>query len=181
MTLLSLQFGLFRTLVCSRTALALENLALRQQLAAFRRSVARPRLRRRGRMYWVCLSQIWNGWRSTLVIVQPATVVSWHRQGFRLYWRWKSHGGKAGRPKVEREIRDLGRRRVSHFNVTANPSSAWTAQQITEAFPYDSAPRYLMRDRDGIYGEEFQRRMKCLGIEEVVSAPRAPWQNPHIE
>src|SRR5665213_993450 len=106
MSSLSLLLGLLRALVCSRTELVFENLALRQQLAAFRRSVARPRLRRRDRMFWVCLSRIWNGWRSTLVIVQPATVVGWHRQAFRLYWRWKSRGGKPGRPQVEREIRD---------------------------------------------------------------------------
>ncbi|HEY2837667.1 MAG TPA: integrase core domain-containing protein, partial [Pirellulales bacterium] len=75
----------------------------------------------------------------------------------------------------------LDRRRVLHFNVTANPSAQWTAQQAVEAFPYDAAPRFLQRDRDGIYGDDFRRRIKNLGIEEVVSAPRSPWQNPYVE
>jgi transposase InsO family protein len=73
------------------------------------------------------------------------------------------------------------RRRVVHFNVTANPSAAWTAQQVIEAFPYDESPRYLIRDRDGIYGERFTRRVKAMGIEEVVIAPQSPWQNPYVE
>jgi putative transposase len=78
-------------------------------------------------------------------------------------------------------VLSLDRRRVVHFNVTTNPSAAWTAQQIVEAFPFDSAPRFLQRDCDGIYGDEFRRRVKNLGIEEVVSAPRSPWQNPYVE
>jgi putative transposase len=78
-------------------------------------------------------------------------------------------------------VLSLDRRRVVHFNVTAHPSSQWTAQQINEAFPFDEAPRFLQRDRDGIYGEVFQRRVESLGIEEVVSAPRSPWQNPYVE
>ncbi|MFH1144019.1 MAG: integrase core domain-containing protein [Candidatus Eisenbacteria bacterium] len=73
------------------------------------------------------------------------------------------------------------RRRVLHFNVTANPTAEWTAQQIVEAFPWDNAPRFLLRDRDGIYGEHFCRRVRNIGIEEVVIAARAPWQNPFVE
>jgi len=73
------------------------------------------------------------------------------------------------------------RRDIVHFAVTANPTAAWTARQITEAFPWDEAPRYLLRDRDGMYGEEFIARVKVMGIEKVVSAPRSPWQNPYIE
>ena len=78
-------------------------------------------------------------------------------------------------------VLSLDRRRAVHFNVTTHSSAQWTAQQIVEAFPFDSAPRFLMRDRDGIYGEAFQRRIKNLGIEEVVSAPRSLWQNPYVE
>jgi hypothetical protein len=70
------------------------------------------------------------------------------------------------------------RRQVMHFNVTDSPAAAWTAQQIVEAFPDDSAPRYLLRDRDSIYGGEFRRRVRSMGIGEVVTAPRSPWQNP---
>jgi len=73
------------------------------------------------------------------------------------------------------------RRRVVHFNVTEHPTAQWAAQQLVEAFPYDSAPRYMLRDRDTIYGEKVRRRIKSLGIEEVVTAPRSPWQNPFVE
>ena len=73
------------------------------------------------------------------------------------------------------------RRRVVHFNVTANPYAQWTAQQIVNAFPYEEAPRFLIRDRDSIYGQYFRGRMQGLGIEEVFIAPRAPWQNPYCE
>jgi putative transposase len=73
------------------------------------------------------------------------------------------------------------RRRVIHFNVTEHPSAAWTAQQIIEAFPEDTAPRYIIRDRDSIYGQEFRRRVEGMGIEEVVTAPQSPWQNPYAE
>ena len=73
------------------------------------------------------------------------------------------------------------RRKVVHFNVTDLPTAAWTAQQIVEAFPDDSAPRYLLRDRDGIYGEEFRRRVTGIGIAEVLAAPRSPWQNAFVE
>ena len=73
------------------------------------------------------------------------------------------------------------RRRVVHFNVTANPTAQWTAQQITEAFPFDETPRYMIRDRDGIYGDFFRKRVKNMGIDEVRIAPRAPWQNPYCE
>jgi transposase InsO family protein len=73
------------------------------------------------------------------------------------------------------------RRRVVHFNVTRHPTERWTAQQILEAFPYESAPRYLIRDRDSIYGAWFRRRVRGMGIEEVMIAPRSPWQNPFPE
>ena len=73
------------------------------------------------------------------------------------------------------------RRKVLHFNVTANPTAQWTAQQIVEAFPWDSAPKYLLRDRDAIYGGEFRKRIHAMGIEQVLSAPRSPWQNPFVE
>jgi len=73
------------------------------------------------------------------------------------------------------------RRRIVHFNVTADPTAQWTAQQMVEAFPFDTAPRYLIRDRDGIYGEKFRLRVRSLAIEEVLTAPRSPWQNPYAE
>lgn len=73
------------------------------------------------------------------------------------------------------------RRRVVHFNVTEDPSAKWAAQQVIEAFPYDEAPRYLIRERDGIYGEFFKCRVHGMNIEEVLIAPKSPWQNPYVE
>ena len=246
-----------------RAALVAENLALRQQLAVLRRQAKRPQLRQRDRIFWVWLRRFWAGWRSALVLVQPDTVVGWHRQGFKLYWRWKSR--KTGRPQIDPEMRSLirrmsmenplwgtprvqaelrllgfdvaestvakymvkrrpgppsqswrsflknhrdctaacdffvvptitfrllfcfvilghGRRRILHFNVTEHPSARWTAQQMVEAFPADGTePRYLLRDRDSIYGSFFKQRVKNMGIKEVLIAPRSPWQNPYCE
>jgi transposase InsO family protein len=209
------------------------------------------------------LSRLWSGWRRSLVIVKPETVLAWHRRGFKLYWRWKSRKRGPGRPKVSREVRELirkmnlsnpgwgaprihgellklgidvgetsvalymvrhkrppsqtwrtfldnhlrqlvavdffvvptltfrilfvfvvlahDRRRILHFNVTAHPTAAWTAQQIREAFPWDTAPRFLVRDRDGIYGKAFQDCVTAMGVEEVKTAQQSPWQNPYAE
>ena len=96
-----------RALLFGSAAIALENLALRHQLLVLQRSVRRPRLARWDRVFWVWLSRVWVSWRSTLVIVQPATVLTWHRQGFRLYWRWKYRRNPVGRPKLDAEIRRL--------------------------------------------------------------------------
>ncbi len=251
----------FRGLVRDRTDLATENLALRQQLAVVTVRKRRSRLRRRDRIFWVWLSRLSSNWRSVLVIVQPETVVQWHRLGFRLYWRWKSRA-KLGRPNIEPEIRSLirrmsrenpiwgvpriqselallghavceatvrkyrirhrnppsqtwrtfldnhlqdivaidfftvptatfrilfafvvlrhDRRHVIHFNVTAHPTAAWTAQQMIEAFPDDTAPPFVIRDRDRIYGRYFRTRVANMGIEEVVCSPRSPWQKDHV-
>jgi transposase InsO family protein len=73
------------------------------------------------------------------------------------------------------------RRRIVHFNVTEHPTAAWTAQQVVEAFPDNTAPRWLLRDRDAIYAEAFRRRVSGMGIGEVLSAPASPWQNPYAE
>jgi putative transposase len=73
------------------------------------------------------------------------------------------------------------RRRVINFNVTEHPTAAWTAQQLVEAFPDDWAPAYLLRDRDKVYGHQFQHRAKGMGVEEVLTAPQSPWQNPFAE
>jgi transposase InsO family protein len=73
------------------------------------------------------------------------------------------------------------RRRIVHFNVTAHPTAEWTGQQLREAFPFEEVPRYLLRDRDGIFGADFAKQVRNLGIEEVLSAPRSPWQRAYIE
>ena len=101
---------LIRALFRNRAQLAVENLALRQQLAILKEKTKRPKLRPRDRVFWVWLSRFWANWRSALLVVQPDTVLRWHRQGFKLYWRWKSQTGKVGRPKIELEIRRLIRR-----------------------------------------------------------------------
>jgi putative transposase len=73
------------------------------------------------------------------------------------------------------------RRRVVNFNITQDPTARWTAQQVVEAFPWDTAPRFLLRDRDGVYGADFRRRVQSMGIEEVIIAARSPWQTPYVE
>jgi putative transposase len=256
-------FLFFRAFIMGRAAAAIENLALRQQVAVFKQSVKRPKLRPRDRVFWVLLSRLWPNWRSALAIVQPETVIKWHRKGFTSYWKWKSRKGKPGRPPIEPKIRDLirrmsrenptwgaprivselallghkvveetvakymvrtrkppsqtwrtfltnhvpeiaacdfftvptatfrvlyvfivlrhDRRQVVHFNVTTNPYAEWTAQQIINAFPYEEAPRFLIRDRDDIYNAYFTERVEGMGIEEVPTAARSPWQNPYCE
>ena len=112
-----------RAMLIPKVHLAFENLALRQQVAVSIQSAKRPRLRTRDRVFWVLLSRSWPNWRSALAIVQPETVIRWHQQGFKLYWRWKSRRKKPGRPPIEREIRDLIRR-MSRENPT------WGAPRI---------------------------------------------------
>jgi len=95
----------------SRAALQLENLALRHQIGVLQRSSRkRPKLTLVDRLLWVWLSRIWSGWRPALAIVRPETVVAWHRKGFRLFWTWKVRHGQLGRPVISREVRDLIRK-----------------------------------------------------------------------
>lgn len=96
--------------MAGREHLVLENLALRQQLAVLRRRAPRPKLRLVDRLFWVALSRLWPRWREVLHIVTPGTVIAWHRAGFRLFWRWRSRGG---RPTVSEELRVLVRRMSS--------------------------------------------------------------------
>jgi len=106
-----------------RSQLVLENLALRQQLVVLSRQRPRPSLRRRDRFFWVCLSKLYSGWRSALVVVQPETVVRWHQQGFRLWWRWKSRVKRVGRPRLAKEVRALLQR-------MARENATWGAPRI---------------------------------------------------
>ena len=242
--------------------LALENLALRQQLAVWKAREPRPRLTEMDRIFWVVLSRLWTSWRHSLQVVRPETVVGWHRQGLRRYWAWKSRQ-RRGRPRIRAELRDLirrmsranplwgaprihgellklgltvsqatvskymirprrapsqtwrtflknhpvelialdfftvptatfrvlfvlvmlthSRRRLVHFNVTEHPTAEWAARQLLEACALEEAPRYLVRDRDQVYGERFSRQAKTLEIREAVTAPRSPWQNAYAE
>ena len=165
----------------SRRTQALEILALRQQLAVYKRTAKRPVLRAHERVFWVWPSRVWTGWRSALIIVKPETVIAWHRRGFLLYWTWRSRRRRSpGRPRVSREIRGVVRR-VLHFGVTSHPSAEWSGNHVVQAFPLERAPRTMIRDRDAIYGEAFRRRLKHLGIEEVITAPMSLWQDPYAE
>jgi transposase InsO family protein len=137
---------------------------------------------------WVGLARVWAGWRQALVIVSPDTVLRWQRRRFREYWTRLSGRSRGGRPPVTAcvvlfvlVVLAHHRRRVVHFNITEHPTAAWTTQQIVDAFPYDSAPSYLLRDRDQVYGEQFRHRVKGMRIEEVLTAPHSPWQNPFAE
>ncbi len=78
-------------------------------------------------------------------------------------------------------VLSLDRRRIVHFNVTSNPTADWTSLQLIQAFPFDTAPRYLIRDRDGIYGPKVIDTLDILDIEQIPTAPRAPWQNGYCE
>ena len=245
----------------SRRNLLLENLALRHQLLVLGRNARRPRLNPLDRALWAWLSHTGSGWRIRLLVVQPDTVIQWHRKGFRLFWKWKSRPPNPGRktvkpdtitlirnmsqanplwgaPRTHCKLLKLGitvaqrtvgkymvqqsrrsstqnwkaflrshlgqmvsvdfltvptlrfqvlylflvlsheRRKVLHFNVTEPPSAPWTAQQLREAFAFTSPAKYLLRDRDGIYGLDFQRCAEALGLEQLRIAPRSPWQSP---
>ena len=115
-------FESLRTLVSTaissckpRRELALENLALRQQLAVFKRTVKRPKINNADQAFWLALMRLWSRWREALLVVKPATVIAWHRKGFRLFWAWKSRR-RGGRPKVDAEIRALVQR-MAEANV----------------------------------------------------------------
>jgi hypothetical protein len=95
----------------SRAAVELENLALRHQIGVLQRSAAkRPKLTTSGRLFWICLSRLWRDWRSALVVVKPETVVAWHRASFQLFWTWKVRRGPPGRPLISHEVRHLIRK-----------------------------------------------------------------------
>jgi len=180
------------------------------------------------------LARSWRNWRTALIVVQPDTVVRWHRDWLRRRWTRRSQQPDHG------ELRTLGvdvsegtvsrlleprtrapsqtwrtfltnhlataasmdfftvptltgrvlfvvialshvRRRIVHFNITEHPTAEWTAQQVVDAFPDDTAPKWLDRDRDSVYSETFRRRVAGMGIAEVISAPASAWQNPYGE
>ena len=128
------------------------------------------------RLFWVGLSQFWSGWHHTLIFVQPNTVVRWQRERFRRFWARLSRpkGPRRGRPSVASEIRRLIRQ-----VAIANPLwRAPVAQQIVEAFADRETPRYLIRDRDGVSGNEVWSRLKSVGNGEVLTAPQSPGRTP---
>ena len=247
----------------SRARLEAEIILLRHQLNVLRRRVpSKPRLAVADRLLFVWLYRLVPSVLSAIAIVQPETIIRWHRKGFRLYWRWKSRA-RGGRPKIPVEIRRLiremslanrlwgasrihgellklgievaqstvakymvrhrpqtsqtwktflhnhaagigamdflvvptigfrllfvlvilrhQRRRLISLNVTDHPTAEWIARQITDAFPWDEAPDYLIRDRDVSYGHAVTRRLAAMGIRDHPTALRSPWQNGHAE
>jgi putative transposase len=243
-------------------AVALENLALRQQLAMYRRRRLKPAARWPDRLFWVGLRRLWPDWASALVVVRPATVIGWHRRGFSWYWARRSRtiGGRPaldrhlrqlilrmaeanplwGAPRIHGELLKLGlnvsertisrllprrrrppsqtwrtflqnhvgtlvavdfftvptvtcrvlfvfvvlahdRRRILHVNVTPHPTSTWTRQQLREAFPWHVPSRFVLHDRDAIFDVALRSTVAALGLAEVRTAPRSPWQNPFVE
>ena len=243
----------------SRSRLEAENLFLRHQLnIALRRAPSRIRLSGSDRALLVLMTKLWPNLVGMARLVQPETILRWHRTGFGVFWRWKSRN-RAGRPKIDRGLRDLirrmstenplwgasrihgellmlgfevaqstvskymvrgrkppsqswktflrnhgeaiaavdicvvptvtfellfaflvvghGRRHLLWFEVTRRPTAEWLARQITEAFPWASAPTYLVRDNDRAYGLVFQRRVRAMGIRDRPISPSSPWQN----
>jgi len=106
-----------------RSALAIENLALRQQLSIYHHSKKRPKIRLQDRLFWIFISQFWQNWKDVLIVVKPETVIKWHRKGFKLFWTWKSRKKKPGRPKIPLEIRNL-------IKKMAKENPTWGAPMI---------------------------------------------------
>ncbi len=238
----------------SRRRLEAENLFLRHQLSiALRRAPPRPRLRGADRALLILITRLWPSLLAAAQVVQPETILRWHRAGFKAFWRWKSRK-RAGRPKIDRSLRDLiqrmskenptwgaprihgellmlgfevaqstvskykmqggppsqswktffrnhaqaiaaidlcvvptlsferlfaflvlghGRRQLLWFEVTRHPTAEWLARQITEAFPWTSAPAYLVRDNDRAYGHLFTSRVRAMGIRDRPISPGA--------
>ncbi len=122
---MTLLLGFLRSLFMNRQALVLENLALRQQLATYKRTCKRPRLWTFDRAFWVGLSKLWGKWSTAVVIVKPETVIRWHRQGFKLYWRWISRPRRAGRPTIPRE-------HIAFITQISRDNPSWGEDKIDE-------------------------------------------------
>jgi len=243
----------------SGSRLEAENLFLRHQLTiALRQAPPRLRLRGSDRALLIGMTRLWPGLLGAAQVVQPETILRWHRASFKVFWRWRSRN-RVGRPKIDRGLRDLiqrmsrenslwgasrihgellmlgfevaqstvskymtrpskppsqswktflrnhaqaiaaidlcvvptltfdrlfaflvlghARRQLLWVEVTRHPTAEWLARQITEAFPWASAPAYLVRDNDSAYGHVFTSRLRAMGIRDRPISPRSPWQN----
>jgi len=137
--------AVIRILFMTKRAILLENLALRQQLAAYRRTSLRARLRPSDRVFWVGLSKLWDGWQSALVIVKPETVIRWHRKGFQLFWRRKSRSGKVGRPRIpRRHIEFIKRMSADNPGQILGTSRRCLASPIAGRMGLRDTPRPLL-------------------------------------
>src|SRR3989441_2997858 len=126
--------------------LALENLALRQQLVVWKAREPRPRLTEMDRIFWVSLSKLWTSWRNSLRMVRPETVVGWHRQGFRRYWAWKSRR-RSGRPLISTEVRDLIRRMSRANPLWAAPRIHGELLKLGLTVSQATVSKYMLRPR----------------------------------
>jgi putative transposase len=149
-TLLSALLSFLRAAILPRATLAMENTALRQQLTIYQRAQKRVRLRAGDRAFWVLLRGLWSAWDRSLIIVQPETVIAWHRQGFRLFWRRRSISRKVGRPRIPREHRAFIRR-------ISGDHPEWGEDKISEEFDAkfgihhspSTIRRYMVQRSDG--------------------------------
>jgi len=158
----------FRT----RASLVAENICLRQQLLVLRRHQTRPRIRDTDRRFWVVACRWFAGWRRSLLIVKPETVLRWHRRGWRAYWRWRSTSrGKPGRPPIAPELRELIRRMAIGNRLWFVECCSWDRDP----------PRFLIHDRDGRYGAAFDHRVSNLGITQIRTPFRSPQANSTAE
>jgi hypothetical protein len=132
----------------SRTALELENLALRHQIGVLQRSARkRPKLNLLDRLLWAGLSHVWRDWRSALAIVQPETVIAWHRRSFRLFWAWKIRRGQPGRPRLPREVRELIRRMCRENPTWGAPRIHGELLKLGINVGESSVSKYMVRSR----------------------------------
>jgi hypothetical protein len=147
--LLSAYLSTLGSMFRSRAALELENLALRHQIGVLKRSARkRPTLTAADRLFWVFLSRVWDDWRSALDIVQPATVIAWHRKGFRLFWTWKIRHGRVGRPTVACKVRELIRRMSRENPLWGAPHIHGELLKLGLKISETSVAKYLVRRRD---------------------------------
>jgi putative transposase len=171
LSLLTAVANYLRAFLLPRHRLALETVALRQQLAVFKRKQPRPKLRKRDRIFWVVLRCLWSGWADALIVVKPATVVSWHRAGFRLFWRWRSRLPKLGRPLISGEIRQLIRRLKAENPSWGAPRIHGELLQLGFDISEPTVSRYLRRLRPRGKAEKARRwRVFLHNHREVIAA-----------
>jgi transposase InsO family protein len=134
------------SILLSRAALELENLALRHQIGVLQRSAAkRLKLTSRDRLLWICLSRFWRDWRSALAIVKPETVLAWHHAGFRLFWTWKVRRGQPGRPVISLEVRDLIRKMCRENPLWGAPRIHGELLKLGINIAESSVSKYMLR------------------------------------
>ena len=140
-------FAFIASLCRSSTSLRLENLALRHQLAVYKQTVPRPRLRHSDRLLWAWLSRLWSSWQETLAFVQPQTVLAWQRKRFRDHWRRLSQRGTPGRPAIAKDIRDLIRAMWQANPTWGSPRIVGELRQLGIMVAKSTVEKYRARPR----------------------------------